>query len=163
VTRALLVLLCLALIALALLGMRLGWRNRLRRQAGLPALPQPPAEPGEPTLPAMSGLYVGTTFDTSWQDRVLHEGLGERATATATLYAAGTLIEREGAAPIFIPASAVTEARLLPALAGKVVGEGGLLVISWQLGEAILDTALRADDKTAYPAWIRAINGKVTA
>ena len=143
--------------------MRLGWRNRVRRQAGLPALPTAPADLGAPVVASLTGIYVGTTFASSWQDRVLHDGLGERAAATATCHAAGTLIEREGAAPIFIPTEAITHADLRPALAGKVVGQGGLLVISWRLGDAVLDTALRADDKTAYPAWVRQINAEVTA
>lgn len=162
-TRVLLVLLCLAVLALAVLGMRLGWRNRLRRQAGLPALPTAPADLGAPILPSLTGVYVGTTFASSWQDRVLHAGLGERATATATGHAEGILITREGAAPIFIPTEAITHADLRPALAGKVVGQGGLLVISWRLGDALLDTALRADDKTAYPTWVRLISAEVTA
>jgi len=163
VTRALLVLLCVAVLALAVLGMRLGWRNRMRRQAGLPSLPTAPADLGAPILPSLTGVYVGTTFASSWQDRVLHDGLGLRATATAACHAEGILIDREGAAPIFIPTADVQHAELRPALAGKVVGQGGLLVISWRLGDALLDTALRADDKTAYPAWVRQINAEVTA
>ena len=162
-TRVLLVLLCLALLLLALLGMRLGWRNRMRRQAGLPALPTAPADLGAPILPSLTGVYVGTTFASSWQDRVLHEGLGLRATATAACHPAGVVIDREGAAPIFIPTEAIKHAELRPALAGKVVGQGGLLVISWRLGDALVDSALRADDKTAYPAWVRQINAEVTA
>lgn len=52
---------------------------------------------------------------------------------------------------------------LAPVLAGKVIGEGGLLVISWRLGDVLLDTGFRADDKTAHPAWVRDINAEVTA
>lgn len=156
--RFLLVLACIAAIGLALLGLRAGWRNRMRRQSALPALAGVPTDLGEPVLTGLTGLYVGTTFATSWQDRVLHEGLGERAEADATLYPQGVLVERTGAAPIFLPASAITHARLAPGLAGRVVGAGGLLVIGWRLGDAELDTGLRADDKTAYPAWVNAIN-----
>ncbi|MCU1656457.1 MAG: integral rane protein [Pseudonocardiales bacterium] len=152
--RLWLVLGCLAMLGLLLLGMRLGWRNRMRRQAGLPLLPAVPVELGVPQLPAATGVYVGTTFATSWQDRVVHAGLGLRAAATATLYAAGLLIERDGANPIFVPAAAIVGARLAPGLAGKVVGAGGLLVVAWRLGDAMLDTGFRADDKSAYPAWV---------
>ena len=161
--RAWLVLLCVGLVLLALLGMRVGWRNRGRRQGGLTALPGVPAELGAPVLPALDGLYVGTAFATSWQDRVVHGGLGVRAEAATTLYSGGALIERTGADPVFIPAEAITGARLAPGLAGKVVGAGGLLVISWRLGEAELDTAVRADDKSAYPLWVRTINAEVVA
>lgn len=159
--RTLLVVICIVFLALLLLLMRWGWGNRIKRQAiVLPALPAVPADLGPSLLKPLTGLYVGTTFATSWQDRVAHSGLGRRAASTLTLHDAGLLIDREGDDPIFIPSVDITEARLLPALAGKVVGAGGLLVISWQLGEHLLDTGLRADDKTAYPQWVRAIDTK---
>jgi len=86
---------------------------------------------------------------------------------------AGVLIERRGAADLFVPAESIVDARLAPGLAGKVVGAGGLLVIRWRVGgEATangwsggyeLDSGLRADDKSAYPAWVRTINAKAVA
>ena len=159
-TRALLVILCVLLLALALLGMRRGWRSRLAQQADLPALPAVPDDLGAVLLTA-SGLYVGTTFAASWQDRVAHGGLGARADTTASLHPSGLLLERQGSESVFIPAATFIEARLAPGLAGKVMGEGGLLVLRWRLGAAELDTGFRADDKTTYPAWVNAINGKV--
>jgi hypothetical protein len=161
-TRAVLVVLCLLLIGLTLLGMRRGWRNRIRRQAYLPPLPTAPERLGAETLRS-SGVYVGTTFASSWQDRVVHDGLGVRSEADAVLHPEGVLIERTGTEPVYLPAGSWRAARLAPGLAGKVMGEGGLLVIRWELGEALLDTAFRADDKTSYPAWVAAINERVSA
>jgi hypothetical protein len=162
-TRVWLVVICLVLLALALLGMRLGWRNRAARQSDLPGLPAAPSDLGAPSLAPLDGLYVGTAFTSSWQDRVVHGGLGQRATATATLYPAGMRIDRVGSDPVFVPTASIIGARLAPGLAGRVVGAGGLLIITWHLGEAELDTGLRADDKTAYPDWVRTINAKVEA
>jgi hypothetical protein len=161
--RFLLVLACVAFLLLMLLGMWWGWRNRARRQAGLPALASVPAELGDELAPRLAGVYVGTTFAASWQDRVVHGGLGLQANATATLHPKGVLIEREGAEAIFLPREAVAGARLAPGLAGRVVGAGGLLVIAWRLGDAELDTGVRADDKSVYPQWVRTINERVTA
>jgi hypothetical protein len=162
VIRTLLVVACGLLVLAAVWGMRRGWRNRLARQAGLPPLPAAPAD-GDvgPVLLASPGLYVGSTFAGSWQDRVLHGGLGIRAAATATLHESGLLITRDGADAVFVPEASWVQARLAPGLAGKVVGEGGLLVVRWRLGEALVDTGFRADDKTRYPEWVDAINGKV--
>jgi hypothetical protein len=161
--RLLLVLACLLLLALTLLGMRRGWRNRLARQAWLAPLPDVPPFLGEPELPPLTGVYVGTTFASRWQDRIAHAGLGFPAAAVLSLHPEGVLFDRDGAERLFLPAGAVVEARLAPGLAGVVVGEGGLLVIGWQLGDTRLDTALRADDKRAYPDWVRRINAKVEA
>jgi hypothetical protein len=162
-TRLVLVLACVAFLLLMLLGMWWGWRNRARRQAGLPALPPVPAGLGDELAPRLDGVYVGSTFASSWQDRVVHGGLGVQANATATLHPSGVRIEREGATTIFVPREAITGARLAPGLAGRVVGAGGLLVIGWRLGDAELDTGLRADDKSAYPQWVRTINERTTA
>jgi hypothetical protein len=162
-TRFLLVLACLAFIGLVLLGMRLGWRNRHRRQAALPALPTLPDELGPLVLSAATGVYVGTTFAASWQDRVVHAGLGMPAAATVRLHRAGVLFERDGADDLLVPAASVVQARLAPGLAGSVVGEGGLLVIRWRLGDVELDTGFRADDKRMYPDWVRTINSEVAA
>jgi hypothetical protein len=160
-TRLLLVLCCVVLLALALLGMRRGWRNRARSQSSLPALPRLPDALGALLVGPTTGLYVGTTFAASWQDRVVHGGLGTRADAIASLHPEGLVIERVGAAPVFVPAAAITGVRLAPGLAGKVVGEGGLLAVRWRLGDAELDTALRADDRSSYPAWVRAIEALI--
>ena len=155
--RALLVLLCVAFFVFALWGMRLGWRHRAARQSDLVPRPAPP-EVAAPALVAdLVGVYVGSTYATSWQDRVAAQGLGIRSNARATLSADGVLIDREGAEAIFIPADSIVDARLAPGLAGKVVGAGGLVVIRWRLGDVEIDSGLRGDDKTIYPLWVRTI------
>ena len=116
-----------------------------------------------PIAAPLAGVFVGTTYAASWQDRVAAHGLSTRSNMTATLSESGVLIDREGADAIFIPTASIVEARLAPGLAGKVVGAGGLLVVRWRLGAAELDTGLRGDDKPVYVEWVRAINEKVKA
>jgi hypothetical protein len=161
-TRTLLVLLCVAFFFVALWGMRTGWRHRAARQTDLAPLPLAPAA-SERVAADLVGVYVGSTYATSWQDRIAAHGLGIRSNCTASLSETGVLIEREGAETIFIPRAAIIEARLAPGLAGKVVGAGGLLVVRWRLGAAELDSGLRGDDKTIYPQWVRTINERVKA
>lgn len=161
--RLVLVLVCLAVLAGALLGMWVGWRHRAGRQRELRPLPEPAAELGCPIIEGETGLYVGTTSSRSWQDRIVVHGLGRRAAATATLFPAGLVIDRVGDSVIYVPAASIIEGRLAPALAGKVVGAGGLLVVRWRLGDWVLDTGFRADDERRYPEWLRAIAGLVHA
>ena len=154
-------LLFIAVFLLAVAGFRLGWRNRAKRQADLPPLAAVPADlaegaEGDLATP-LDGLYVGTTFATEWQNRVVVHTLGLRAEAEIRLTRAGVLIDRQGSSPVFIAAAALVDARLEPALAGKVVGRGGLLVLRWQHGDSLLDTGLLAEDKTRYPDWIAAV------
>lgn len=164
--RILLVAACVVAFALALAGMRRGWRQRARRQGALPPLPTPPRTrdlvPAADLAPALTGLYIGSTVGQSWQDRIVVHGLGERAEVTARLTPAGALLDRVGSGPLFIPAAQLIDARLEPALAGKVVGRGGLLVLRWRLGDTVLDTGIRADDKSLYTDWIAAIGAPDT-
>ena len=77
-TRIELIVAFAVLFALACAGMWLGWRNRGRRQADLPELPSVPAELGDVRAPVLTGLYVGTTVATQWQNRIVAQTLGQR-------------------------------------------------------------------------------------
>lgn len=158
--RTLLVVVVVVVLLLVLAAMAWGWRRRgARQEVLLPGLDTtPPADLGEVVVGPAEGLYVGTTFATSWQDRVVVGGLGRRAAATATLYRSGALFDRSGDAPVFLPWASLDGARVEPALAGKVLGKGGLLVLRWHAGDQQLDTGFRADDRSTYLAWITALD-----
>jgi hypothetical protein len=138
-----------------------GWHNRQRRQSHLPALPTPPGSLGEPLLPPATGVYVSSTTAGDWQDRIAVRQLGFRAAARISLHPQGILVERTGADPLWIPAAALVDARTGRAIAGKVMGIEGLLVVTWLLGDHRLDTGFRADDKDIYGDWIDAIHALV--
>lgn len=161
--RTLLVLGCVLLIVAVVAAMGWGWRRRGQRQEPvLPPLPAAPAEPGQLLLGPLTGVYVGTTFATSWQDRVVAGGLGRRAAATVALHETGVVVDRQGEPPVFLPRAALIHARLAAGLAGTVVGAGGLLVLRWSAGDQQLDTGFRADDKRAYPEWIQRVSAAST-
>ncbi len=153
-------LLCLAVVAFFVLcaaGMRWGWRNRARRQAYLPPLPVPPQRfAGEPLLPPAAGVYVSTTTADDWQDRIVVGGIGMRSAMALRLYDEGLLVTRTGARALWIPVAALLDARTGKAMAGKVMGMDGLLVVRWQVGGYQLDTGLRCDEQD-YDDWIAAI------
>ena len=158
-TRAVLVLACLAFFGLGLAGMRLGWRHREQRQDRIGGHGVVPTALGEPLLAPMTGLYAGTTYAERWQDRVVAHGLGRRAAMTTTLTAQGLLVERDGAEPVFVAAADLVDVGVGAGLAGKVMGPGGLLVVRWRDAAGTeLDTGLRADDKGVYPDWIAAVD-----
>ena len=155
--RLVLVIGCVALFGVVLAGMRLGWRNQQRRQAALPPLPGVPATLSPPILEPLSGLYVATTYAGSWQARVVHASLGHPADVIVTAHEEGVLADRRGAPQIFISRDALIGAELAPALAGKVVGAGGILAMSWRWDGVEVTTGVRADDKAAAAAWARVL------
>jgi len=153
VERFLLTLLVLAVFLLGVWAMWLGWRRKAREQSVLyPPFPDVPEDLG-PELAEMDGVYVATTPHGRWQDRIVARGVGMRGPATLRRHDSGVVVERHGARSFFIPASAITEVGTARRMAGKVMGIDGLLVITWRLGDALLDTGFRGDDMGAYPEW----------
>jgi hypothetical protein len=138
----------LALTGVYLLMLR-GWRNRQRRQAFLPA---PPTSNGTATtvVGAVPGLFVGTTFEGRWLDRVAVHGLSDRSTAELSIATDGVHLDREGGPELFLPFDVLDDAAPGDALAGKVMGAGGLLVLTWRLGTTRLQSAFRADDHAQH-------------
>lgn len=159
--RALWVIGLLAAWVLLVYLMYLGWRNRGKRQADrIGELPPVPAELGAQVLEPTTGLYLGSTMAPSWQDRIAVGDLGYRATAELTRFERGVLLERDGASAIWIPQESITAVRTERGHAGKVMTEGGVLVIRWTLPTGTeIDTGFRGDDKTVYPAWARVTTG----
>ena len=134
----------LTLAALALLTgiywlMWRGWKNRAARQADLPVPSS--AAPGDATFgePA-EGVYASTTVAGDWLDRIAAHGLGVRSNAAISVGSAGVLVAREAAPDLFIPAGDLVAAHLAPGIAGKVTGGEGVVLVTWRLGEATLDS-----------------------
>jgi hypothetical protein len=136
--------LLLLLLVPALWGlMWWGWRSRGRRQDDVPALPAAP-EPLPPSLfGPVEGVYVSSTRAGDWLDRVVAHGLGTRTEAQVSVHAEGVHVRRTGAPDVWVPVADLDGVRRERGAAGKFVGEQGLVVLTWTLGTARLDTALR--------------------
>ncbi|WUH94725.1 hypothetical protein OG900_34310 [Streptomyces sp. NBC_00433] len=147
----------LLVIGLVYWLMRQGWQWRRTLQGGLPDLPQAPQAAGEPLLSA-EGRYHGSTTAGQWLDRIVAHGLGVRSRAALTLTAEGLDVDRTGAPGFFVPAAALRGARLDKGIAGKVLTEGGLLVVTWEHGGTLIDSGFRSDRAAEHPAWAEQIN-----
>lgn len=146
----------LLFIALLYWLMREGWKWRATLQGDLPGLPAIPEHPGEAQL-TLTGRYHGSTTAGQWLDRIVAHGLGTRSRAELTLTEQGLSVLRPGAADFFIPAAALRGARLDKGIAGKVLTEGGLLVVTWQHGDRQLDSGFRSDRVAEHGAWVEAL------
>jgi hypothetical protein len=147
----------LLFVALVYWLMREGWKWRGALQSDIPALHTAPQRPGEAKL-TMSGRYHGSTTAGQWLDRIVAHGLGTRSLAELTLTDAGLEVERPGASDFFIPADALRGARLDKGIAGKVLTEGGLLVVTWAHGDKLIDSGFRSDHAAEHPEWVDALN-----
>ncbi|MEU2584927.1 hypothetical protein ABZ612_18585 [Streptomyces avermitilis] len=164
-------------IALVYWLMREGWKWRGTLQSDLPELPARPSpttlngggkppltgmpeEPGRVKL-TMSGRYHGSTTAGQWLDRIVAHGLGTRSRVELTLTDAGLDVVRPGAADFFVPAAQLREARLDKGIAGKVLTEGGLLVVTWAHGDKLIDSGFRSDVSAEHSEWADTLNNMI--
>lgn len=143
-------------IALVYWLMREGWKWRGQLQSGIPDLPPVPDDTGEVRL-ELTGRYHGSTVAGQWLDRIVAHGLGVRSRVELTLTEQGLAVVRPGATDFFVPAAHLRGARLDKAIAGKVLTEGGLLVITWAHGGAEYDSGFRSDRAAEHAAWVAAL------
>ncbi|KOV62670.1 membrane protein [Streptomyces sp. MMG1121] len=147
-------------IALVYWLMREGWKWRGTLQGDLPKPPSAPEETGPAKL-NLSGRYHGSTTAGQWLDRIVAHGLGTRSRAELTLTEQGLEVERPGASDFFVPAAALRGARLDKGIAGKVLPEGGLLVVTWALGDKLIDSGFRSDHAAEHPEWVDTLNDMI--
>ena len=159
--RVLLTLGTLLFAALVAALMLRGWRRRQRRQSDLPTPPLVLAELGALVVGAVPGLFVGTTSETDWLDRIAVHGLSALSAGELTVHEAGVLVEREGADDLFLPYDVVLAAAPGDALAGRVVGRDGMLLLTWRLGERRLVSGFRAEDHAAHGRVAAAVTGRL--
>jgi hypothetical protein len=140
-----------------------GWRGRQRRQGDLPP-PQPaPDRPWHVVVGATPGLFVGTASASDWLDRIAVHSLADRSAGWLTVLDTGVVIEREGLPDLYLPYDALVDAELGEALAGKVVGKGGLLLLTWRLGTRTVRSGFRADDHSQHRRIADAVRTHLTA
>ncbi|MGK5630739.1 hypothetical protein [Streptomyces sp. URMC 123] len=146
----------LLFIALVYWLMREGWKWRGTLQSDLPEPRPVPEGTGEARL-TLTGRYHGSTTAGQWLDRIVAHGLGTRSRVELTLHPEGLAVVRPGARDFFVPAADLRGARLDKGIAGKVLAEGGLLVITWSLGDKLIDSGFRADRAAGHADWIAAL------
>ncbi|MFJ4835154.1 hypothetical protein ACIP79_35395 [Streptomyces sp. NPDC088747] len=147
-------------VALLYWLMREGWKWRGTLQGDLPELPTAPSEPG-PVRLELTGRYHGSTTAGQWLDRIVAHGLGTRSRVALTLTDAGLDVVRPGAADFFVPVAQLREARLDKGIAGKVLTEGGLLVVTWAHGDRLIDSGFRSDRAAEHNEWVDTLNNMI--
>jgi hypothetical protein len=136
-----------------------GWRTRGRKH-DLPELPPVGESAGTPLLSG-EGRYFGTTVSGQWLDRVVTRGLGARSEVRLSLTDGGVDVVRPGSS-FRIPAAALRGARHELGIAGKVVPPHGLLVVTWEHGDHVLDTGFRLRAPAEHAPWVRTIGTMIS-
>ncbi|GAA1804298.1 PH-like domain-containing protein [Nesterenkonia flava] len=154
----------LGLITVFCLLIWLGWRNRKRRQATLPAPQEIPAHllEREP-LAAAEGMVIGTVSAADYLDRIAVHQLGLRTGGRVEHHTDGVAVFRAGARNYFIPAPSITSVRTDRGVVGKFVERDGAIIIGWTLGETAVETAFRARHAQTNTELLNSLNEAVTS
>jgi hypothetical protein len=136
-----------------------GWHARARRQADLAAPPAPPADASAGA--GVPGQYVATTTAGDLLDRIVVHGLGNRGRADLYVRTEGVLVDRVGEPPLWIPVESLRDVRLGSGQAQRAFESGGLILITWQLGDRAVDTGFRADDADLHVATARTLSSMI--
>jgi hypothetical protein len=143
-------------VLVAFVLMIVGWRGRVRRQSGLALAPVPTEL--APASYAAEVLYVATTRSDAQLERIVAGGLGLRSRADVSVHPEGVLLALRGSDPILIPAEAVADAGFGTYTIDRVVERDGLAVITWRLGDTLVDTWIRANSDGDKEALVSAVS-----
>lgn len=142
--RLLPTLITVGVIILAFVGMYFGWRALSRRSSNIAAPESVPVDSGLVAL-VDNGLYVASTLAGLPLERVAAHGLGFRSRCTATVSDKGIAIALTGRAPFFISRENIQSVKRATWAIDKAVEPGGLVAMTWILGNVTLDSYFRID------------------
>jgi len=152
----------MAFLVLLLALMVAGWRRRQRSQSGLGRPLAVPVDLGSEAIEA-DALYVASTIADEPLNRIAVAGLGYRARARVVVYETGVLLGIPGEPDAFIPAAHVIDVERATWTIDRVVEPGGLVKITWLLGDTPIDSYLRVPEPSDPSELIGAIESIITA
>ena len=132
-------------LAVMLGAMALSWWARKKRQSGYAELATVPTELGE-LLGEFTGLYLASTPPEEPLNRIAVRGLGFRARTTIEVFTAGLVFIGDR----FVPAATIAGIGRASYTIDRGVEPEGLTVVSWELGDARIDSYFRLDDQEGF-------------
>ncbi len=131
-----------AVLVLLLALMLLGWRRRVRSQAGLPRPAPPPASLQRDAVARRGALRRDDARRRPF-DRIAVHGLGFRARCAVAVHPEGIVLSLRGSDAVFIPRESLRGTGRATWAIDRVVEPGGLVVLDWELDGLRLDSYLR--------------------
>ena len=154
--RTLLTLLVIGTILLVFALMRRGWVRATARESAI-------AQPAGLSSAALiagpwSGKFLGTTHANQWLQRIHVHGLGVQSQAVVSITTDAINIERDGAPSFSVPRSAVRAVRADSGIAGRAYETGGIIVITYLLGDIDVEFGVRFPSTETHIAALSALN-----
>ena len=142
-SRTILTFVVLVIIALAIWGLRRAWLGKAAEFAALPAPATAVPTNATALTPAYPARFAGTTVTGQWLRRVTVHSLGTPRGISVSVYREGIYLTDDADFKLWLSCDHITGIRTGRGIAGDVVEPDGMVIITWQLGEQLLDTGLR--------------------
>ena len=136
-------LITVAVIALAVWGMKRSWVKKARLFAHLPAPISQAPEGTQWAAGPVEARFAGTTTTGQWLDRVVVHHLGTPRGVHVSVASSGVWLTDNADFNLWMPAQDILAVRTGRGIAGDVVEPDGMIVLTWQLGETTLDSGIR--------------------
>lgn len=130
-------------IVLVIVAIAWGWSRRKRSQADVVTPPKPHLGI-TPVADPVEGSYVSTTKAGHPLERVAVHGLGIRTTGELVITDGGVIMDLAGREDFLIPRRDIVSVDTTSGMIGKFVERGGIVRITWRLGDTLVDTGFRA-------------------
>ncbi|WP_125105848.1 MULTISPECIES: hypothetical protein [Gulosibacter] len=123
----------LAVCAIIVGAMALGWRRRQRTQTALGTPDALPEGLGEPRFAVDDAHYVATSTTGNALDRIAVRPLAYRGRATVEVHSDGLAVGIAGEDAFFIPVNKLETVAVAQATIDRAVERDGLIVVRWLL------------------------------
>jgi len=153
--RTFLTLIMFAIIGLSIWGMRIGWRNRARREVAQPVTELPTGL--KQVSQAVAARFAGTTISGNWLDRITNFDLGTPRGIDLQIFEEGIYLSDQTKFKLWLAKNSITNITTSRGIAGDVVEKDGMLVITWQLGELLVDSGIRVSRHADHELIIKAL------
>jgi hypothetical protein len=154
--RTLLTLIMFAIIGLSFWGMRIGWRNRARREVA-PPITELPIGIKQVTEP-VAARFAGTTISGNWLDRITNFDLGTPRGIDLQIFEEGIYLSDQTNFKLWLAKNSITNIKTSRGIAGDVVEKDGMLIITWQLGELLVDSGIRVSRHADHELIVKALD-----
>lgn len=159
-TRTLLVLGLIVLVLLSYAGMHKGWNRRTTLQRDL--VEPAPLSTSLVVAGPWSGTYLGATRAGDWLDRITVHTLGAKSPVAVARTTDGINVTRQGERSFSVPAADFLGIRADKGIAGRAYEDGGIVVITFRLGDAAVDVGFRFPNTEDHLAALAALAPEVT-
>jgi len=154
-SRIIFTLAVIAIIGLAIWGMRRAWLGKAKKFSHLPA--------PESTVPANSiavtdafeSRFAGSTVSGQWLNRITVHALGTPRGVVASVNSDGIFIKDDADFSLWLPKADLTAVRTGRGIAGDVVEPQGMVILTWTLGDQSIDTGLRINRNSDHEEFLK--------